>query len=214
MYMCFSAPASFIASGGLAVIGGASFVVAKKEDKFLALIPLLFAVQQFFEGIQWLSLNAGSSSPLAAYFFLFFAYIVWPIYVPACVLILDKERRKIMQWFLFLGVIVAAYALIMLVMQSLAVQKMNACITYKFNIPFANFFDIAYLTAVFVPLFVSSREIFRWFGVVVAFLAIISWLFFALAFTSVWCFFAAIVSSMFFAYINIKDRYKIKKIQP
>jgi hypothetical protein len=212
--MCFSAPASFIASGGLAMLGGASLVVAKKEDKFLALVPLLFAVQQFFEGIQWLHLNAGSPSPFAAYIFLFFAYIVWPIYVPACVFILDKERRKIMQWFLVLGIIVATYSLLALIMQSLEVQRINACIAYTFQVPFGNFFDIAYLLAVFVPLFISSREVFRWFGVVVAFLAIISWLFFALAFTSVWCFFAAIVSSMFFVYISVKDRYKIKKIQP
>jgi heme/copper-type cytochrome/quinol oxidase subunit 4 len=212
--MCFSAPASFIASGGLAALGGASFVVAKKEDKVLAAIPLLFAIQQLFEGIQWLHLNTGSSSPLAAYIFLFFAYIVWPIYVPTCVLILDKERRKIMQWFILLGIIVAAYSLITLTMQSLEIQKLDACIAYTFNIPFGNFFDIAYLSAIFVPLIISSREIFRWFGVAVTFFAIISWLFFALAFTSVWCFFAAIVSSMFFVYISVKDRYKIKKIEP
>jgi hypothetical protein len=212
--MCFSAPASFIASGGLAVIGGASFVVAKKEDKVLAAIPILFAVQQFFEGIQWIHLNAGSSSPTAAYIFLFFAYIVWPIYVPACVYVLDKERRKIIQWFLLLGVVVAIYSFIALALQSLEIHKLNACIAYTFTIPFSSFFDIAYLLAVFVPLLVSSREIFRWFGVVVAFLAIISWLFFAFAFTSVWCFFAAIVSSIFFVYISVKDRYKIKKIKP
>jgi heme/copper-type cytochrome/quinol oxidase subunit 4 len=106
--MCFSAPASFIASGGLTLLGGASLVVAKKEDKILALIPLLFGAQQFFEGIQWLYLNTGSSSTLATYIFLVFAYIIWPIYVPACVLILDKEKRKIMRSFLFLGITVAA----------------------------------------------------------------------------------------------------------
>ncbi len=214
MYMCFSAPASFIASGGLAVLGGASLIVAKKEDKFLALIPLFFGVQQLFEGIQWLSLNAGAPSSLSAYVFLFFAYIVWPIYVPICVCALDKERCKIMRWFILLGIVVGAYSLIMLTTQAIQTQRLNECIKYTFNLPFGNFFDIAYLSAVFAPLFVSSREIFRWFGVVVAFLAIISWLFFAIAFTSVWCFFAAAVSSMFFAYINIKDRYKIKKIEP
>jgi hypothetical protein len=209
--MCFSAPASFIASGGLAALGGASAAVAKKEDKVLAAIPLLFAVQQFFEGIQWLHLNAGSTSSPAAYIFLFFAYIVWPIYVPASVFTLDKERRNIMQWFLILGIIVCIYSLIILITQAIQVERLNQCIAYSFTIPFNNFFDIAYLSAVFAPLLISSREIFRWFGLVVAFLAIISWLFFALTFTSVWCFFAAIVSSMFFVYINVKDRYRIKK---
>ena len=68
--MCFSAPASFIASGGLVAIGGVSLVAANKEDKILAAIPFLFGVQQFFEGIQWLYLNSGSSSLLAGYGFL------------------------------------------------------------------------------------------------------------------------------------------------
>lgn len=68
--MCFSAEASFIASGGLAVIGGVSLVMAKKEDKLLAVIPLLFSVQQAFEGVQWLYLDSGSSSLLAGYGFL------------------------------------------------------------------------------------------------------------------------------------------------
>ena len=74
--MCFSAPASFIASGGLAVLGGVSFVTAKKEDKILAAIPILFAIQQFCEGIQWIYLNSGSSSLIAGYLFLFFAFIL------------------------------------------------------------------------------------------------------------------------------------------
>ena len=80
--MCFSASASFIASGGLAALGGVSFVSAKKKDKVLAVIPIMFSIQQFCEGIQWLYLNSGSSSPVFGYLFLLFAFILWPIYVP------------------------------------------------------------------------------------------------------------------------------------
>ena len=68
--MCFSAPASFIASGGLLALGGASLAVAKKEDKVLALIPFLFGIQQGLEGFQWLYLNSGSPSLLLGYAFL------------------------------------------------------------------------------------------------------------------------------------------------
>ena len=68
--MCFSASASFIASGGLAALGGVSFVSAKKKDKVLAVIPIMFSIQQFCEGIQWLYLNSGSSSPVFGYLFL------------------------------------------------------------------------------------------------------------------------------------------------
>ncbi len=199
--MCFSAPASFVAGGGLAVLGGAS-LVAKKEDKILAAIPLLFSVQQFFEGIQWLYLNHGSSSLFAGYGFLFFTFIVWPIYSPAVVFLLDKKRRKLLKWFVFLGIGVAAYFLVLFFTQSLAIQELRACISYHFNLPLKNFIVLAYFTAILGPLLVSSLKFFKWFGIIITILAIIAWLFFALTFTSVWCFFAAIVSSMFFVYIK------------
>ena len=210
--MCFSAPASFIASGGLVVLGGASLSVADKEDKILAAIPLLFGIQQFSEGIQWLYLKSGSSSLPAGYAFLFFAFIVWPIYVPTFVYMLDKKKRKILRWFILLGSLVAAYFLILLVTQPLMIRELRACVSYSFNFPGKNFVNAGYLLAVFSPLFISSHHIFKWFGVIAAFLAIITWLFFTLTFASVWCFFAAIVSSMFFLYIKFKKNPEFKKL--
>ena len=202
--MCFSAPASFIASGGLVALGGASLAVAKKEDKILAAIPLLFGIQQFFEGIQWLHLNTGSTSLFAGYGFLFFAFIVWPAYVPVFVYILDKKRRHILKWFIFLGVATALCFLYTFLTQSLAIHELRSCISYNFNFPLKDFANMAYLVAVFGPLFASKIEIFKWFGVAAALMAIIAWLFFYVTFASVWCFFAAIVSSMFFVYIKFK----------
>lgn len=133
--MCFSAPASFIASGGLATLGGVSFVIAKKEDKLLAAIPLLFSVQQFCEGIQWLYLNSGSTSLFSGYSFLFFAFILWPVYVPLAVFILDKKERKLLGWFILVGVAVAIYFLIILTTEPLGINKINSCISYTFNFP-------------------------------------------------------------------------------
>ena len=210
--MCFSAPASFIASGGLVALGSASVIAAKKEDKVLAAIPLLFGIQQFCEGIQWLYLKAGSSSLPAGYGFLFFAFIVWPIYVPTFVYILDKKKRKVLRWFIALGSAVALYFLVLLITQSLAIHELRACVSYTFNFPLKGLVNGGYLLAVFSPLFISSHHIFKWFGVLIAFLAIITWLFFTLTFASVWCFFAAIVSSMFFFYIQFKDHPKFKKL--
>ena len=210
--MCFSAPASFIASGGLIVLGGVSVVAAEKKDKILALIPLLFGIQQFCEGIQWLYLNHGSSSLPAGYGFLFFAFVVWPIYVPTFVYVLDKKKRKILRWFIFLGSAVGLYFLVLLLTQSLEISKLSACVNYSFNFPLKNIVNGGYLIAVFSPLFISSHHIFKWFGVLVAFFAIIAWLFFTLTFASVWCFFAAIVSSMFFFYIKFKKTPEFKKL--
>jgi hypothetical protein len=199
--MCFSASASFIAGGGLAALGGASFVIAKKEDKILAAIPLLFGIQQISEGFQWERLNLGATSPVAGYFFLFFAFIVWPVYVPTFVWLLDKKRKNLLRWFMFLGIIVAIYFSWLLLTQAIAINKINACISYGFNFPLADPVLLVYLSAIFGSLLISSHRAFRRFGVVAFVLAVISWIFFKLAFTSVWCFFAAIVSSIFFVYI-------------
>jgi hypothetical protein len=206
--MCFSAPASFIASGGLALLGGTSLAIAKKEDRLLAAIPFLFAIQQAFEGVQWLYLNAGSSSLFAGYVFLFFAFVVWPVYMPTLVYFLDTKKQKILKWFLILGVLVAFYYIGLLLTQSLVIDKLKSCVSYTFNYPIIgmNFVMVAYLVAVFGPMIVSSRKILKWFGIVSALLAFISWIFYSVNFTSVWCFFAAIVSSMFFIYIKWKNK--------
>ncbi len=205
--MCFSAPASFIASGGLAALGGVSLVTARKEDKILAAIPLMFSVQQASEGVQWLYLNSGSVSFVAGYYFLFFAFILWPIYVPTTVFILDKKERKILLGFIFLGIVISLYFIVVLLTQSLFISKLNACVSYAFNFPFKDLVILLYLLAIVGPLFISSIKIFRWFGLTISVLGIIAWLFFAVTFTSVWCFFAAIVSSMFFLYIKYKNKF-------
>jgi hypothetical protein len=206
--MCFSAPASFIASGGLTALGAASLVVAKKENKILAAIPFLFGIQQGFEGIQWLYLNSGSSSLFAGYGFLFFALMVWPIYVPTLVYILDKKNRGLLRWFVALGIIVAAYVLELFLTQSIHVSKLGNCIGYSFDLPMGTLSVAGYMLAVFGSFFISKKPFFRWFGAINFVLAFIAWLFFTKTFTSVWCFFAAISSSIIFLFIFSKKHSK------
>jgi len=199
--MCFSAQASFIAGGGLLALGGVTFAIAKKENKMLATFPLLFGIQQISEGIQWLNLNAGTTSPAAGYFFLFFALIVWPLYVPVFVFVLDEKRKKrILKWFIFLGAFVAFYFSWLMLTESIVINKVNACIRYGFNSPLEDPIFFFYLTAIFGSLFISGHRAFRWYGATALFFAAISWIFFTLAFTSVWCFFAAILSVIFLVY--------------
>ncbi len=52
--MCFSATASFTAGAALTAVGG--FTVHKSQGKIelpLALVPLLFGIQQLTEGVLW-----------------------------------------------------------------------------------------------------------------------------------------------------------------
>ncbi|WP_074903317.1 DUF6629 family protein [Nitrosomonas communis] len=58
--MCFSAGASFIASGALSIISVSAIrKVKNRKDIFIAFIPLIFAFQQFTEGLLWVALGNG-----------------------------------------------------------------------------------------------------------------------------------------------------------
>jgi len=60
--MCFSASASFAGGAVLTTIGVASVSkVSDPKQKLFAEIPLLFAFQQFAEGVVWLTLKAGGN---------------------------------------------------------------------------------------------------------------------------------------------------------
>jgi hypothetical protein len=93
--MCFSATASFVASGVLLPFGTATLAYAKAKAGPLALplasIPIWFSVQQALEGMVWLGLNAqqgadGSTTDTvtqgAVVAYLFFAYAFWPVWLP------------------------------------------------------------------------------------------------------------------------------------
>jgi hypothetical protein len=84
--MCFSATASFSSSVVIGAMGIYSIKsVTHTHQKYLAAIPLLFAVQQFSEGFVWLTLNHELDLKYQDFFtqsFLSFAWIIWPILVP------------------------------------------------------------------------------------------------------------------------------------
>ncbi|WP_413166439.1 DUF6629 family protein [Capilliphycus salinus ALCB114379] len=59
--MCFSATASFTATVTLVILGTATLIeTPSKKELLLGVFPILFAIQQFCEGLVWLSLNSSS----------------------------------------------------------------------------------------------------------------------------------------------------------
>lgn len=96
--MCFSATASFGASTVLGIVGVITVAKAKTNpQRVFATIPLVFAVQQFTEGLLWLSLKNTDMAPGQSFFtytFLVFAMAVWPFWVPFTIRLLEKDARK------------------------------------------------------------------------------------------------------------------------
>ncbi|MEB3257222.1 MAG: DUF6629 family protein [Cyanobacteriota bacterium] len=101
--MCFSATASFVASGVLLPLGAASLAIAMaKGDRLtvpLAMAPMLFSFQQALEGMVWLGLAEGSGDDSltvgAAVAYLFFAFAFWPVWIPwAALRLWPREDRS------------------------------------------------------------------------------------------------------------------------
>jgi len=203
--MCFSAPASFVASGVLAGIGGASMKIAKGRDRFVAAIPFIFGIQQALEGIVWLLPEGNIWRLGAAYGFLFFAFLFWPVYIPLVFRSLESNvhRKKAMLVFVAVGLFVALFLLVNLLLESISIRIEGGHIVYallsgtQFVVPIV----IAYVFAVCGSLLSSSHHLMRWIGVCLFLFAGISALSSLVAFTSVWCFFSAILSCLLYGYL-------------
>ncbi|MFZ1026703.1 MAG: hypothetical protein WAN66_10840, partial [Limnoraphis robusta] len=79
--MCFSASVSFTAAATLSILGIATLrQTPSKQELLLSLFPVLFAIQQGFEGWVWLSLKSDAFlwiNESATYGFLLFATALW-----------------------------------------------------------------------------------------------------------------------------------------
>lgn len=206
--MCLSAPASFTVAAGLAAAG--TFLVCRVKTKVwlpLALIPWLFALQQCAEGVVWMYVPVALQSTIALWaknVFLFFAFIIWPIWMPFSLWLVEKEpqRKLVLAGCLGLGVGVASFF-------GLSIPLMIA-IPHRFSIHYGfmnqNYADLLiqgkyytaaqlfYVVSTLVPLFISSVKKVRLIGGILTLVGAIVYYYDELLFTSLWCFFAAVVS--------------------
>lgn len=200
--MCFSAPTSFAASGILTAIGARNLYVVKKESqRMFAGIPFLFALQQACEGFVWLSMT---NTQLAlyrnwfAYGFLFFAFMLWPVWLPLSVSSMEKDqqRKKYMRLPLAAGVSIALFLFGWLAYYGVTVSIHNHHILYEHNMPYSLSYcgSLLYLFATLAPFYISSIKYGRLFGTCLAASYLIAYVFYYQTLVSVWCFFAAVLS--------------------
>ncbi len=162
--MCFSAGASFGAGVVLTAIGVGSLKQAKTPSQIpFASIPLIFAVQQITEGILWLVLPNSDNSflqSIATYLFLFFAQVIWPIFIPFSILMVEKNeiRKKILQVFVGIGIIVSLYLAYCLFNYHVQASIIGYHISYKQDYPLALrlYGGVLYLIATIASPFFSS----------------------------------------------------------
>jgi len=206
--MCFSATASFTVGGGLLVLGVLTIRQAKERKELaFAAIPLLFGMQQCVEGIVWLALqnDAATLRTISTYGFSIFSHVLWPIYVPLAVALMEPNRwrRKALWIFTFIGLVAGLHLLDLIATQALTVVT-GEHIIYVTSRHYEWPMMQLYITATcLAPLF-SSFPLVHVFGAAALVLFFISYWFYTAAFFSVWCFFAAILSAII--YVHFKNK--------
>ncbi len=207
--MCFSATASFTAAAVLTVVGAATIHKTKNKNALpLACISFLFAIQQFIEGWLWLSLGHAPQFTLPLTFgFLFFAFLFWPIFVPFAARSIEpsKVRRQIMTVMCYVGAAIGATLYIGFLRNPQAAVIINHCVFYKANeITHPMPLSYAYLIVTIAPGLLSSYRAFKVFSMLALVTAAVAWIVYTKDFTSVWCFYAALVSVVLYFYADKK----------
>lgn len=212
--MCFSAEVSF---GASAILSTTGFVCIKKmthkNQLYFALIPILFGVQQFFEGWLWIALqNEGLEKleSVATYGFLIFAHLIWPIWVPLSVYKLESNatRRKYISASIVLGVV-----LFLLLGYRISVYDVQAQIE-QFHIYYTvghfestNWWSgIFYLLPAVFPFIFSSKKEINYLGILMLALFVVAKIFYLKFMISIWCFFAALLSIYIYFIIQKKSK--------
>ncbi len=225
--MCFSAEASFAGGILITAIGVAVVTKVHKPSQLLfASIPIFFGLQQFTEGVLWLTIPNPEYigiQKIATYIFLVMADTLWPFIIPLSVLLMEQNaRKKKILWYMFIsGLFVSAYYAYCLVFLNVTPVINGYHIQYNTDFPKLISYPVfaLYLIATITPLFVSSIQRTHLMGVLMFFSCLITAIFFTQFLTSVWCFFAAIISAVIFWILRDSkrkfhfDRLNLLKLQ-
>jgi hypothetical protein len=242
--MCFSAVASFVGAAVIFLCGALLCVVNVKYLQLLAykyshieisehlsqqlyknakhwwpalLTPMLFAMQQCSEGFVWLAIDRGNEENIAGYIFCFFAFCLWPTWVPFVCLLLESrvnvkelssdERKSWQFWInmlcttLLLGILISIYTFISVFSSDLTFSAKNSHVVYHF--PLADIGDdthlsllLPYLFCTLFPFFLVKSVPYMWLmSLYIGVAAILSYILYSEgSFASTWCFFAAWLS--------------------
>jgi hypothetical protein len=219
--MCFSASASFGIGAVLLAGGVATYKQAKtSSQKAFAMIPFIFSVQQFCEGVIWLSFKDAQMEHLRIFFtygFLLFAQVIWPTWVPLSVLKMESDpaRKKRLRFLFIIGIILSAYLLFCLLAYPVKVVVSTMHLKYELNRPdsILNYISTHfYFISIIIPTFISGVKRIALVGYFSLTSFIVTVLFFSEYIISVWCFFAAAISMSVF--VVLKGSLASRSLKP
>jgi len=220
--MCFSAGASFAGGVVISAIGVATLIKVHKPSQIIfASIPLFFGFQQFVEGFLWYILQHPEYAEYQSTFtiaFMIMAQVFWPMMIPLAVLFMESNRKKkkVLWALLAAGLSVSFFYAYCLLTYRVIPEISGYHLFYDVqdNPKVLSFIAFGlYLVTSITPLFISSIKRTHLLGILMSISCLVTIIFFTQYLTSVWCFFAALISAViFWILMDSKRKYKIDKL--
>jgi uncharacterized protein DUF6629 len=217
--MCFSATGSLGVGAILAGIGALSVAQDKlPSHRMLAVVPLLFAGQQIAEGVVWMTIDHPSQNGvhvLAVAVFLSFALVIWPSWVPLSLLLAETNprRRKVLSVLAWVGIGVAIYAGVVLIRGRPTAHIAGHSMAYTYveagSQRVRALYLPMYIVPALIPFFVSTLKMAKLMGTILAVALVVTFVVERTTLTSVWCFFAAILSGVIVMGIAAEHRVSL-----
>ena len=207
--VCLSSEVSFSLSAALLVGGAYCVGKAVHYDRAsvpLAIVPIVFGLQQFCEGWVWTGLHRGDAHlvTIAGAGFLFFAMCFWPAWIPFSMLLVER-RGWVHKWLwgmTLVGITIGLVTMIPLIVGGgwLRVEIDGHSLHYNvdrspaFHVLPNIAWQLVYFVAVASPLLVATKRKVVHFGIALILSAAATHVFVPTGFASVWCCFAAAMS--------------------
>jgi hypothetical protein len=204
--MCFDATASITSGVAIGAIGAATLpLVREPRERPFAALGFVFGVHQLLEGMVWLRLDAGDPATIhdpAVAAWLLIAWAILPLWVPLSVARFepDRARRRAVQALAVLGGAVGIWLFAAGWAGQTTVTVDHHHLVYGVGVnPWL--VGVLYVAATCGSLLLSSHRFVKLFGLALVGSMALTLAVAAVAFSSVWCFFAAVMSvGLFFHY--------------
>ena len=211
--MCFSPEGDLVSGVVIVAIGVDCCFHVKGRPAYAALaaLPVVLGLHQIDEALVWFGLQGVVPHALgrvAMWIYLLFALVVLPTLVPAGVIWISDttHRKRMLLPFLVIGVAVSCVLLAAMLKSSPEASIGSYHIAYSIGLKYGLVVIGFYIVATCGPLLLSGIRFAVWLGVAnlvaVAVLARLC----AQGFTSLWCFYAAVVSAIIAAYLRVGHR--------
>ncbi|WP_121626788.1 DUF6629 family protein [Poseidonibacter antarcticus] len=199
---------NFTLSGAIGFIGILTLRQSSTSNEVLfAALPLLFALHQFTEGFVWLGVGGyieARALELASGIFIYYAQGLLPFIIPLSIYLIEKDskRKKLLAILSTLGLFLAIYTMYGFYQSPSSVEVVNNTLYYSH--PWTeNIYDASiYILTTCGSLMLSTSISVQIFGLLNFIGLVIIFLLRPYGFTSLWCFYAAVISTLLYFYFS------------